>query len=628
MLKGQTFVEVFPDYTVPDHLKYLLSNAVVTKVVMKQQTRQLVIHLQSEHLIGKKVLNKVAYDLKKELFRKTGVFVTFDDCYVLSPLYTLEQLTKDYWDSILWEIKKMGQVEYSLFSGCEWGFEDNIMTILLEDSFIARNKAPAVKEYLETMYRHRFSKEIRVGFDFSEDAKQTFYKARNHKLHVEVDLVMEQIEKTEHEKKEEGTKENAKGGAQEEKKQRRYSGNYFEERARNQEFGQRRRTKDPDIIYGKDCDGEVVPLEEIIDEIGQVVIRGKIIRLELRKIKRERTIISFHITDFTDTIVGKIFMANDKLPDFLDGFQEGKFYKVKGMPRMDTFEHELTFSSISGIKPIPDFTEKRMDKSLEKRVELHLHTVMSDLDSVVDIKQMIAQAKEWGHRAVAITDHGVLQAFPIANHCITMEEPFKIIYGVEGYFVDDIKKLVVNAKGQSLMDDFVVFDLETTGFSPLQDAIIEIGAVKVSGGKITDHYSVFVNPERPIPARITELTSIDDTMVAGAKTIETILPEFLAFCEGCSLVAHNAEFDVGFIKENALRQGYDVDFTVLDTVQMARLLLTDLSKFKLNTVCKRLGIKQEHHHRAVDDARVTAEGFSPIRQHAGRKGSPHARTAQ
>ena len=331
--------------------------------------------------------------------------------------------------------------------------------------------------------------------------------------------------------------------------------------------------------------------------------------MELREIRRERTIVSFHITDFTDTIVGKIFIANDQLPEFLDLFEKGKFYKVKGMPRMDTFEHDLTLSSISGIKPIPDFTEKRMDKSLEKRVELHLHTVMSDLDSVVDIKKVINQAKAWGHPAMAITDHGVLQAFPIANHCITMDEPFKIIYGVEGYFVNDLKKLVTNDKGQTLLDDYVVFDLETTGFSPIHDAIIEIGAVKVSKGKISDHYSVFVNPQRPIPLRITELTSIDDSMVADAKSIEEILPEFLSFCEGCSLVAHNAEFDVSFIEENAKRQGFETDFTVLDTVQMARLLLTDLNKFKLNTVCKRLNIKQEHHHRAVDDARVTAEVF-------------------
>ena len=250
-----------------------------------------------------------------------------------------------------------------------------------------------------------------------------------------------------------------------------------------------------------------------------------------------------------------------------------------------------------------------MDKSLEKRVELHLHTVMSDMDSVVDIKKVINTAKSWGHPALAITDHGVLQAFPIAAHCLSKDDPFKIIYGVEGYFVDDLKQLVVNAKDQTLMDDYVVFDLETTGFSPVHDEIIEIGAVKVQSEKVTDHYSVFVNPGRPVPPHITELTSIDDSMVADAPGIETILPEFLEFCEGCSLVAHNADFDVSFIEEKAEKLGYSCDFTVLDTVQMARLLLTDLNRFKLNTVCKHLGIKQEHHHRAVDDARVTAEVF-------------------
>ena len=529
MGQERTFPEVFPDFQIPDNLKYVLSNTIVTKVVMKQQKNHLVVHMRGEHILGKKLINKIAYDLKTQLFGGTSLFLSIDDTYELSSAYTLEQLTKDYWDSILYEIRKMGQVEYSLMLHAEWGFEGNIMTILLEDSFLAKNKSRELKEYLEEMYAHRFGKEIQVGFDFTDDAKNAFYKARNHKLDMEVGMVMEQIEKVESEKsvgkKEEGEKEP--------KKKTVYSGNFFEERARRKEFaGYNRKSKDPDIIYGKDCDGEVVPIEEIIDEIGQIVIRGQIISLELREIRRERTIISFKITDFTDTIVGKIFLKNDQLAEFLDQFEKGKFYKVKGMPRMDNFEHDLTFSSIAGIKPIPDFTEKRMDKSLEKRVELHLHTVMSDLDSVVDIKKVIQTAKDWGHKALAITDHGVLQAFPIANHCITMDEPFKIIYGVEGYFVDDLKKLVVNAKDQTLMDDYVVFDLETTGFSSFHDAIIEIGAVKVQGGKITDHYSVFVNPGRPIPLRITELTSIDDAMVADAADIETILPEFLAFCEG------------------------------------------------------------------------------------------------
>lgn len=609
MLTGQTFFEVFPDFNTDGDLHYALSNMVVTKVVMRQQDRRLTVHLRGEHIMGKKLVNKIAYDLKTQLFSGSSVFLTIDDTYELSPLYTLEQLTKDYWSSILYEIRRMGQIEYNLIRNSEWGVEGNILTLLLEDTFLARRKARNLKEYFETMYAHRFGQEIQVGFNFTEDAKNAFYRARDHKLSLEVGLVMDQLQKMEEEKgigKESGE---AKAEKKDDSKRKQFAGNFFEERARRQEFAPRRRSKDPDIIYGRDCDGEIVPVEEIVDEIGQVVVRGKILNIETREIRRERTIVSFVITDFTDSITGKVFLRNDQLRDFLDVFQKGKFYKVKALPKNDTFEHDITLSSIGGIKPIPDFTEKRMDKSLDKRVELHLHTVMSDLDSVVDIKQMINTAKAWGHKAVAITDHGVLQAFPIANHCISRDDPFKILYGVEGYFVDDLKQLVINAGNQTLMDDYVVFDLETTGFSPVHDEIIEIGAVKVQKGKVTDHYSVFVNPRRPIPFRITELTSIDDSMVAGAPGIEDILPEFLTFCEGCGLVAHNADFDVGFIQEKAEKLGYQTDFTVLDTVQMARVLLTELSRFKLNTVCKYLGIKQEHHHRAVDDARVTAEVF-------------------
>ena len=211
---------------------------------------------------------------------------------------------------------------------------------------------------------------------------------------------------------------------------------------------------------------------------------------------------------------------------------------------------------------------------------------------------------------VLITDHGVVQAFPDANHYIETldkDDPFKVIYGVEGYLVDDLQDVAVNEKGQSLKGTYVVFDLETTGFSSAKDKIIEIGAVKVENGEITDKYSTFVNPKIPIPFRITQLTSITDEMVMESPEIETILPQFLKFVGDAVLVAHNASFDVSFIEENCRRQGIEPDFTSVDTVGLARVLLPTLSKFKLNVVAKALNISQEHHHRAVDDARVTAE---------------------
>ena len=275
----------------------------------------------------------------------------------------------------------------------------------------------------------------------------------------------------------------------------------------------------------------------------------------------------------------------------------------------DSYSKEITFSSVAGIKPANDFREKRMDNALEKRVELHLHTIMSEMDSVVGIEKVIARAKEWGMKALAITDHGVVQAFPIANHQLKKGEDFKIIYGVEGYFVDDVKGLIQNEKGQKIDSEYVVFDIETTGLSPTNNRIIEIGAVRIKDGRIQDTFSEFVNPEVPIPYTITKLTSITDAMVQNAPTIEVILPKFLEYIGDASVVAHNATFDTGFIRENAKRLGLVFDSTIVDTMTLAHILLPELGKYTLDRLCKQFGVVNEHHHRACDDAAATAEIF-------------------
>ena len=250
-----------------------------------------------------------------------------------------------------------------------------------------------------------------------------------------------------------------------------------------------------------------------------------------------------------------------------------------------------------------------MDNSPLKRVELHCHTKMSDMDGVTDVGDLVKRAYKWGHKALAITDHGNVQAFPIANHALPDDPDFKIIYGVEAYLVDDLKDIVENSKNQSLQDTYVVFDIETTGFSPLVNKIIEIGAVKVEKGNITERFSTFVNPEVPIPFHIENLTGIKDDMVITAPVIAEVMPEFLAFCDGAVMVAHNADFDMSFIKYNCDRLSIPYDFTIADTVAMARMLLPNLNRFKLDTVARALNISLENHHRAVDDAACTAEIF-------------------
>ena len=605
---GRAFPDVFPDCNIPGRLKSIFSQVMVQKVVMCTGSTTLKIYLLSEFLIPRKDMDLMEYLIREHVFPGTGVQIQIFDQYRLSSQYTLSNLTEEYWESILYEVKKTSHVEFRLLDKCQWGAEGEVLTILLEDSFLARSKAQEIKDYLEQTYKNRFGINLKVGFNYTEEQKSTFYAANRHKLKVEVDSIMEQLDNIAEPTDEEALE--AKRREEKKKLQMEKRARYLDQREQNAHFRKQKRMPDPDVFYGKYCDGDTTPISEIVDEIGEVVIRGQIRSIDTKEIPRiQKTIVMFQLTDFTDTITCKVFVKDEELPEFMSHLSKGGFYKVKGMAVFDKFDKEIGISSITGIKTIPDFRTKRVDTALEKRVELHLHTMMSDMDSVVDIKKVIKRAKDWGHSAMAITDHGVLQAFPIANHEIKKDEPFKIIYGVEGYFVDDLKEIIVRSKNQNLRDSYVVFDIETTGFSPIQNKIIEIGAVKMVNGEVTDRFSRFVNPKEPIPFRIQELTSINDDMVKDAEEIEKVLPDFMEFCQGSVLVAHNAGFDTSFIEENCKRQGLPYDYTVVDTLSLARMLLTDMAKFGLANLCKKFNISLENHHRAIDDATATGEVF-------------------
>ncbi|MEE3467464.1 MAG: PolC-type DNA polymerase III, partial [Eubacterium sp.] len=301
------------------------------------------------------------------------------------------------------------------------------------------------------------------------------------------------------------------------------------------------------------------------------------------------------------------------LGSFID---KGHFLCVKGKATFDDkFDREVRIMNIEGIKEIDDFRTPRTDNCEYKRVELHAHTQMSDTDAMTETGKLVTRAYKWGHPAVAITDHGVVQSFPDAEHAYKdikkkdKDADFKVIYGSEIYLVDDSEETVVNEKGQALTDSYVVFDLETTGFSPTRCRIIEIGAVKVEGGEIVDRFSEFVDPHMPIPPRIRDLTGITDDMVQGAPDINEILPDFMRFCEGCILVAHNAPFDHSFIRAKAADMGCETSYTVVDTVGIARILFPDMARATLDAVAKKMKISLEHHHRAVEDAEATAQIF-------------------
>lgn len=362
------------------------------------------------------------------------------------------------------------------------------------------------------------------------------------------------------------------------------------------------------ILLGKEINGAN---QKIIDTkiLGEnVIIEGSIYNIEPREIRGEKYIVSFDITDLSDSTTVKFFVKKSVFDaELSDKIKKGKYLRVQGEVQFDKYTKEIDIMAkniMVAAAPPP-----RMDDAEEKRVELHLHTQMSSMDGVTPVKKYIERAIAWGHKAIAITDHGVVQAFPDAMNAIGKSD-LKVIYGVEAYLIDDLGSVVTMPRGQSLDDTFVVFDIETTGLSKETESITEIGAVKVVDGKIIDRFSTFVNPERPIPAEITKLTGITNEMVADAPVITEILPKFLEFCQDAVLVAHNANFDTGFIRLNAERKcGIEVKNTVLDTLELSRALLPELKKHKLDIVCEQLDVSLEGHHRAVNDAEATAEVF-------------------
>ena len=383
-----------------------------------------------------------------------------------------------------------------------------------------------------------------------------------------------------------------------------------------------------EMLFGRSIRDNLVPISSIDENSQWVTFAGEIFGVEYKEIKSKKTEKEFHlfiidITDYQDSITAQVFINKDDkhqavFSTLKDRLKKGLFVVVKGKAQYNEYAKEVVVSANSiGTTYGP---KKRTDDAPKKRVELHMHTQMSAMDGVSSAKDLINRAISWGHTSVAITDHGVVQSYPDAMKASSNNEKIKVIYGVEGYLVNDDAKIVYSAADQTIDSSFVVFDIETTGLSKDKNNITEIGAVKVSGGKIVDSWSTFVNPGEKIPENIVELTGITDEMVANAPTIKEALPEFLKFSEGSVLVAHNAKFDVGFIKEACKRFSVPFNSTYLDTLLLARSLYTELPNHKLNTLAKHLNVLLENHHRAVDDAKATADIFVKMLDELRQKG--------
>lgn len=652
-------MEVFPTLHLEGDCKVYMEDVRVDRVVTTRARDLLKVYISCDNIIEKEYIYKVEKELHKQLFSaleggKEGPEVKLYETFHLSAQYDAPAVFGAYKNSMLLELKEYSPMLHSMLKSAEMSFEaDDKVVLTMEDIPLYHQKSGELLQILDKIVCERCG--VRAFFEVAyEEPKESKYREEddikiarriaeiagnraaisqtsdseyvdmsgvdgNEFEHAASPMqgadakIAEQPQKQPVQKAEPAQppkKEFKKEGKKDFKSFRR----------------QGRRSDNPDVLYGYDVEGEIVPMDQILDEMGEITIRGKVLSVEEREIRNEKTIVSFFITDFTDTMKCKMFCPNEELPNIREGVKKGAFLLVRGLCAMDSFDKDLTIS-IKSLQKTKDFTVTRMDHSAKKRVELHCHTKMSDMDGVSDVIDIVKRAYKWGHPAIAITDHGVVQALADVFHTwqdlykgakaeaekegkqLDRQDFFKVICGCEIYLVDDLKNIVVNPKGQSLMDSFVVFDIETTGFSSVTNHIIEIGAVKVENGKIVDRFSTYVNPQEPIPYRITKLTTITDADVMDAPTIDQVLPEFFAFCEGCVLVAHNASFDTGFIKENARKLELPYAYTHVDTLAMARVLLPQLAKFTLDHVAKTVGVSLENHHRAVDDAEATAEIF-------------------
>ncbi len=621
----KNFFEAFPNLKLTGARKDLFEQVVVERITATRRKDILRIYIRSERLIEKEEVYGVEQEIKKQFFPKDNIIIKIYEKFILSSQYNPEKLMDTYKESVLMELKDSEHMLYTMFRQADMEFPDEqTVKLTLEDSVIAKSKEDELIRILDKVLNERCGFRVKFHVDYREAAESKYREEDELRIRQMVAGITDKVSisadgmvgetPTQSSGEDKAPAKAEKPKAPEKtasfgKQEKKFEKGGFTKKSDGFQRRFQKKSDNPDVIFGRDFDDEVITIDEIWGEMGEVVIRGKVRTLEQREIRNEKTIVSFEITDFTDTIKVKMFVHNEQLPELLAELKVGSFMKVKGVTVNDTFDRELTIATVIGLKKIPDFTTSRMDNSVKKRVELHCHTKMSDMDGVSDVKDIIKRAKKWGHKAIAITDHGCVQSFPDANHALDKDDTFKIIYGVEGYLVDDLKEIVTDGKGQSLDEKYVVFDIETTGFSPVTNRIIEIGAVKVEHGEITERFSTFVNPQVPIPFHIEKLTSINDSMVMDADTIEVVLPQFLEFVGDAILVAHNANFDVSFIKENAKRQGIPVDFTYVDTVGIARARLMGQSKYTLDAVAKTLGISLENHHRAVDDAECTAEIF-------------------
>ena len=554
-------LNMFPDYEPPEEIRKALSQAALVAVDIRAENRSVEVAAHTDTYVPRRLTRQAEKDILS-LYGLRNLEIT-----LTHPATELSKIEPEELRDLFVDLDPMTRAS---LAGAKWAWDGGHLTVCL----VANGKAgveaqiPAVVKTLQ----QRFAAEVTISVEANHDLTG-----------AELSRVMEKL-------REEALSVAPAASAKQAQKEE-------------------RKPQDSDTFYGKPFRGTAVPMKDLNLDMGTIIVEGKVFAIEHKELtKRNAWVVKFDMTDNTNSIRVTRFLEAKEAKPILDNVQLGSVLRVQGKLIEDRFENDMV------LKPyamMPGVLPKRKDTSPNgKRVELHLHTTMSNMDALTDTAAAVKQAAAWGHKAIAITDHGVAQSFPDAMKAAAKakvagtDENIKILYGVEGYYVNDVDDRIVVHGEQDIGfgDEYVAFDLETTGLSSANDRIIEIGAVVMKNGEELDRFQTFVDPQCPLEKKIVELTGITDEMLKGAPKIEEVLPEFLKFVNGRVLVAHNSDFDTGFIRAACARQGLPYTYTAADTLILSQNMLPQLNKFKLDIVSNALSLPDFNHHRAADDA--------------------------
>ena len=589
----KTLGEVF-DSQFGIKLPQQISQGELTQLNINKQARLITLAVKFNGLVERNTL----FDTEK-LITKTLAYHT-----VIKPHFPTELFSADYFPQLYAAVRRDIPSINGTLNNAEVRFENNTLTINLLNGGKTLLDSKGFDKALIKLVSEEFNLFISVNYTgtFEVEENSEEYKAaiqdaqekiNRENLQKAAEFYQEEVETAE--KREEKHAENTT----------------VEIEVREGKFAT------PQIIqssirplYGRSIRGKMIPISSISGDSGRIVVWGDVFDIEKKVTKSgDKNIFTIDITDYTGSTTAKVFNSI-KESAVIDNIKKGDTIVVQGDVEYDKYAGELVVNarSIGTAQKV-----KVVDNAEKKRVELHMHTNMSQMDAVTSAGDLVNRAYQWGHKAVAITDHGVAQAFPDAMKAADKinkdEEKIKIIYGVEAYFMDDLVESVKGDADTGFDGTFICFDIETTGLSAARDKITEIGAVKVENGVITDTFSTFANPEMPIPQKITQLTGITDDMVKDAPSQSEAVGAFLEFAGDNVLVAHNAPFDTSFIAKACEDMGREYNYTSIDTVAISRAILTDIKNCKLDTVAKFLRLGDFNHHRATDDAEMLARIF-------------------